>query len=423
MTELYLTAYNGAILGPIAKALGWIMNEIYLFISNVFHINNIALTIIVFTIFIYLCLLPLTYRQQKFSVLTRKMQPELQAVQKKYKNKKDQDSMSLQQEETQAVYDKYGVSPTGSCVQALIQMPILFSLYRVFYNAPAYLSSVKSIFTDLTNSIVGTKGYLKTMNSIYENAHLTNVKVDFTSGKATTAQTKNYIIDVLYKLSEDGWASLNHSFPNLTDAITSTHAKLEAVNYFLVLNISDTPWNLIKSSFSERNFIILICALVIPICSYLTQVLNIKLMPSTDAGNDQMAKQMKTMNMMTPLISLFFTFTTPVGLGIYWIAGALVRSLQQFILNKHFEKIDLDVIVENNKEKAEKKKEKRGIRQNQILAAGNMSKKKSLSSYTNISEEQKERLEKVDELRSQAKSGSLTDKANMVDKFNNRYTK
>ena len=129
------------------------------------------------------------------------------------------------------------------------------------------------------------------------------------------------------------------------------------------------------------------------------------------------------MNMMTPLISLFFTFTTPVGLGIYWIAGALVRSLQQFILNKHFEKIDLDVIVENNKEKAEKKKEKRGIRQNQILAAGNMSTKKSLSSYTNISEEQKERLEKVDELRSQAKSGSLTDKANMVDKFNNRYTK
>lgn len=72
MTELYLTAYDGAILGPIAKGLGWIMDKIYVFLSSVCHINSIALTIIVFTVFIYLCLFPLTYKQQKFSVLTKK---------------------------------------------------------------------------------------------------------------------------------------------------------------------------------------------------------------------------------------------------------------------------------------------------------------------------------------------------------------
>ena len=166
MSELYLTAYDGAFLGPIAKGLGWIMDKIYLFLSSVCHIDSIALTIIVFTIFIYLCLFPLTYKQQKFSVLTRKMQPELNAVQKKYKNKKDQASVMAQKEETQMIYDKYGVSPMGSCVQMLIQMPILFALYRVFYNVPAYISSVKGIFTELVTNIMATDGYAKTMEGL-----------------------------------------------------------------------------------------------------------------------------------------------------------------------------------------------------------------------------------------------------------------
>ena len=116
MSELYLTAYNGMILGPIAKALGWIMDKIYYFLSNVCGVENVAITIIVFTIFIYLCLFPLTYKQQKFSVLQRKMKPELDEIQKKYKGKKDQASMQAMQEETTALYDKYGVSMMGSCL-------------------------------------------------------------------------------------------------------------------------------------------------------------------------------------------------------------------------------------------------------------------------------------------------------------------
>ena len=88
-----------------------------------------------------------------------------------------------------------------------------------------------------------------------------------------------------------------------------------------------------------------VLALLIPVISYLTQVLNIKLMPTaaTAGGdNDQMAQQMKMMNRTMPLFSLVMCFTVPVGLGIYWIASAVVRSIQQFFLNKHFDKIDLD---------------------------------------------------------------------------------
>lgn len=67
-----------------------------------------------------------------------------------------------------------------------------------------------------------------------------------------------------------------------------------------------------------------------------------------------MANQMKMMNKIMPLFSLVFCFTVPVGLGIYWIASAVARAVQQFFLNKHFDKIDLDDIIKKNQEKARK---------------------------------------------------------------------
>ena len=120
MSAIELTAYSGAILGPIAKFLGWIMNGIYELMYQLFGIESVTLSIIIITIVIYMCLLPLTIKQQKFSKLSQKMQPELNAVREKYKGRQDQASMSAMQQETQLIYDKYGVSPTGSCVQMLI---------------------------------------------------------------------------------------------------------------------------------------------------------------------------------------------------------------------------------------------------------------------------------------------------------------
>lgn len=427
MTELYLTAYDGAFLGPIAKGLGWIMDKIYVFLSTVCHIDSIALTIIIFTVFIYLCLFPLTYKQQKFSVLTKKMQPELNAIQKKYKNKKDTVSMQAQQEETQMVYDKYGVSPMGSCLQMLVQMPILLALYRVFWNVPAYISSVKDIFTDVVNGIMATDGYAGTMEALYKSAGLKSVAFH---ADATGTAMSNSIIDVLYKLSESGWEALADSFPNLSDSIATTAANLKDINYMFILNISDTPWNLIKTAWADKYWILLIAALLVPIVSYLGQVINMKLMPTaqdTGSGNaqaDQMAQQMKTMNTMMPLMTLFIAFTCPVGLVLYWTMGSVVRIVQQYFLNKHFEKINLDDIIEKNKEKAEKKKEKRGIRQAQIYEAAKMNtKSNSMASKANISSDKVEALNKAEEARAHAASGSMASKANLVKDFNERNNK
>lgn len=437
MSDILLTAYPGSILGPIAKLLGMLMDWIYSGISNITggRVESVVLSIVIITIIIYMCLLPLTIKQQKFSKLSQKMQPEMQAIQAKYKNKKDQASMMAMQEETQLLYQKYGISPMGSCVQMLIQMPILFALYRVFYNIPAYLSGVKGSFTGLVDSIQQISGYQDTLVSLMEkynvvtssglNASNAASKLADASGDALS----NYIIDILYKLPSKGWDALMDGkfFDGIQSAVEKTHDALLHFNYFLGLNISDTPWYIIKSNFTDKPdkwLLFVILALLIPVLSYLTQMLNIKLMPQATNGNDQVASQMKMMNLMMPLMSLFFCFTVPVGLGIYWICSALVRGIQQFFVNRHIENLDLEAVMAKNEEKAKNKRKKMGLSEDYIKKAAQI-KTKSIDSKANVSAsaDTEEKLAKAAEYKANAKAGSLASKANMVKEFNERNSR
>lgn len=437
MSDILLTAYPGSILGPIAKLLGMLMDWIYSGISNITggRVESVVLSIVIITIIIYMCLLPLTIKQQKFSKLSQKMQPEMQAIQAKYKNKKDQASMMAMQEETQLLYQKYGISPMGSCVQMLIQMPILFALYRVFYNIPAYLSGVKGSFTGLVDSIQQTSGYQDTLVSLMEKYNVvtssglnaSNVASKLADASGDTLS--NYIIDILYKLPSKGWDALldGKFFDGIQSVVEKTHDALLHFNYFLGLNISDTPWYIIKSNFTDKPdkwLLFVILALLIPVLSYLTQMINIKLMPQATNGNDQMASQMKMMNLMMPLMSLFFCFTVPVGLGIYWICSALVRGIQQFFVNRHIENLDLEAVMAKNEEKAKKKREKMGLSEDYIKKAAQI-KTKSIDNKANVSVSvgTEEKLAKAAEYKANAKAGSLASKANMVKEFNERNSR
>ena len=437
MSDILLTAYPGSILGPIAKLLGMLMDWIYSGISDITggRVESVVLSIVIITIIIYMCLLPLTIKQQKFSKLSQKMQPEMQAIQAKYKDKKDQASMMAMQEETQLLYQKYGISPMGSCVQMLIQMPILLALYRVFYNIPAYLSGVKGSFTGLVDSIQQTSGYQDTLVSLMEKYNVvTSSGLNASNAASKLADASgdtlnNYIIDILYKLPSKGWDALMDGkfFDGIQSAVEKTHDALLHFNYFLGLNISDTPWYIIKSNFTDKPdkwLLFVILALLIPVLSYLTQMLNIKLMPQAANGNDQMANQMKMMNLMMPLMSLFICFTVPVGLGIYWICSALVRGIQQFFVNRHIENLDLEAVMAKNEEKAKKKREKMGLSEDYIKKAAQI-KTKSIDSKANVSAsaDTEEKLAKAAEYKANAKAGSLASKANMVKEFNERNSR
>ena len=116
---MVLTTVSG-ILKPIAFILGLILNGIYELMSLI-GVHNLAICIILFTIVTRMLMLPLTIKQQKFTKLSALMNPELQAIQEKYKNKKDEASQRRFQEETSEVYRKYGASPLGGCLPLLVR--------------------------------------------------------------------------------------------------------------------------------------------------------------------------------------------------------------------------------------------------------------------------------------------------------------
>ena len=426
MTGLLLTKSDTFIIGPVATILGYIMNAIFTLLEKI-GIPNVGLAIIIFTIVIYMCLLPLTIKQQKFSKLSAKMNPEIQAIQKKYVNRRDNDSMMKMQEETQAVYKKYGVSPSGSCVQMLIQLPILFALYKVIYAIPAYVTTVKASFMDVVDKLVTLEGASEFLQT-FKNS--TMFSKQFTDGNFVQGSEymKNTFIDVLNMASTSEWMSLKTEFPAIADTVQSTYDALSKYNNFLGLNIGDSPSYIVGEALKTGSYGIVIGAIMVPLLAALTQFINVKLMPQQDnksgSGSetaDAMMQSMKTMNMMMPIMSAFFCFTFPTGMGIYWIAGSVVRSIQQVIVNRHIDKIDFDEVVRKNMEKAEeeRKRNKNNMNASKLNNAAHMS-TKNISSKSDIN--QKEAA--VEKARSSsAKKGSLAAKANMVRDYNERNTK
>ena len=171
----------------------------------------------------------------------------------------------------------------------------------------------------------------------------------------------------LYALSPSQWEKLAEmkQFSGFSEAINSTASEISHMQNFLGLNIAEQPWNYITAAFVGGSILLAVVALLIPVCSWATQVLNLKLMPQAapqnDNGSNPMASSMKTMNMVMPLMSAFFCFSFPVGLGIYWISSALVRSAQQVLINRHLDKMDIEVLINENMKKIEKKREKEGL--------------------------------------------------------------
>ena len=194
------------------------------------------------------------------------------------------------------------------------------------------------------------------------------------------------------------------------------------------MNISDTPWNIITNSFNSKNYLAMIVPFAIPVIYYFVNKISLKLSTATTNNkkdaNDMMAQQMESMNKTMPIMMVFFCFIAPVGLGIYWIVSAAYRALQQFLLNKHFDKMDYNVIIEKNKEKAKKKQEKRGVYENQIREAAAMKtrsieSKANIGNYANVDD----KADVYSNTTRTYKPGSMAAKANMVRDYNERNSR
>ena len=411
--------YN-AIIEPIASLLGKVLDVLFVGI-NAIGLGNIAIAIILFTLLVKLLMLPLTAKQSKMMKLNSIIGPEVRAIQNKYKDKKgDQNAMLKMQEETKAVYAKYGTSQMGGCVQMLIQFPILLALYRVFQRIPMYVTSLKALFINILgdggNGIMSAADYSDFMSNTFNTGTL--AKIDWSN--------VNDAVVAMNSFTTEQWNLLKEHFTSYASVIADNQTKITEMNTFLGINVSQVPT------------LALNIAILIPILSGVTQYISVRVSQgksNQDDSDNPAAASMKMMNIFMPIMSAFIAFSVPAGLGLYWIATAVIQTIIQICINRYYDKLGVDEIVRRNVEQRNKKRAKKGLPPEKIAKNATTSTKK-IDSET----KSQERIDKLQQKKEQndkkvkeileatnyyksAKPGSLAEKSGMVAKYNEKNSK
>lgn len=315
----------------ITRPLGYLISMIYDLVQNY------GLAIIFFTIIVKLILLPLQVKSQKAMKRQQKIQPIILELQKKYAN----DQQKLQQE-MMKVYRENNVSMSGGCLPLLIQMPILFALYSAIRRPLTYIKGV-----DFTSEAVKESVMTVVMK----------MKESFPEiiGNLGSSSFEYFRDNCQIQLAK--WA----------DMLGLSGSLGWDINFnFLGLDLSGIPKNsltmILSGNFSDIGTVLLI---LIPALAIFTTWLSMKYsqsqtQPAVSANEDNPAQSMtKSMNLMMPIMTGFFTFTLPSGIGIYWIISSAMQMVQQFILSKYFDRKEDDFVVkvpEKNRKNSKKRR-------------------------------------------------------------------
>ena len=273
-----------------AQPFGIILNYIYKFLA----FGNYGLTIIIFTVFVKLLLLPLTLKQQLSTIKTQALQPELDALKRSYGN----DNQALMQEQ-QKLYAKYNVNTMSGCLPTLIMFPVIILVYTIIRSPLQYIGGLsKNVILQLQAVMTGV-GFssVTTADQLAINSY-------FLSDPAKRAQVSSLVGD--------------HSFVNMS---------------FLGLDLGKAPLEV----FTNFSWSIL-PLVIIPILTLATQYLLQWYSSPTrgkkkQKGGDPTSRSMNLMMKLMPLLTFGIAFTTPSGLGFYWTVSNLLSLLQTFLIN------------------------------------------------------------------------------------------
>mgnify|MGYP001271248524 CR=1 FL=1 len=312
----------------ITQPMGYIIEWIYNFIPNY------GVAIILFTIVIKAIILPLTLKSQKSMAKQQKLQPLMAELQKKYANDKEKLN-----KEIMAMYKENGVNPASGCLPLLLQFPIIIGLYQVISKPLSYVLNFNFNNPEVIERVTQLQEAMKNItpdNSIWHTQTMADL-------------AKNYQIAI---------SKAAASLEGFSDFVLNFN--------FLGLDLSVNPSEGIKLFSGEVLPLSAALTLLIPIFAGLTSFLLTKMTPqatpaasSDDNSAANTSAQMgKSMVLMMPIMSLFFTFSMPAGVGLYWSVSNIIQMIQQYVLTKHFNQKDGDIIVVPV-EKDRKKRKKR----------------------------------------------------------------
>lgn len=424
---ILLSKVTTPVIGWISQLLGWLMNGIYIVLGNL-GTEKIGWSIIIYTLIVYMVMLPIQIRTQKQSKMQAYMQPEITKVQRKYQGRRDQESMTRMNEEMQNVYAKYGFSPYGTCLPLAFQMVLLIGVYQVIYHIPGYVTKIGSMFSGLADKILAAPGGASAMAQFISDNRI-NVR-----GIGDTLSQAN-VIDALYLLKPSQWAMLPqvNALSSLSSEMTKLQNDLQGVNYFMGMNISMSPWDIIKDSFTTHSWGFLFLAILVPVLAWLTQWVGVKLQPQQPTDdNNQMMNTMKSMNLIMPIFSAMICATLSFGVGIYWIAGAVLRAVQMIFINRSMMKVDMEEMIKKNLEKAAKKKskkkkvnantidEKQAVDRSRVNAQAYANRKGIRTNYNNSASKNSKDSQEIWNYQSDDPT-SMFSKANMVSRYNDTH--
>lgn len=233
------------------------------------------------------------------------------------------------------------------------------------------------------------------------------------------------VIGYISQFKTASWTALSEAVPAMADVIEGTSAKIIEMNNFIGgINIADSP------GFRFSIY------LLIPIAAAFFQWLSFKTMNMNVDSNNPANSMNKSMEITMPLMSFVMCFSFPAGIGIYWAATALFQVIQQILINRHFDKVDMQAMIEKNMEKASKKKKKPSMYQKMMEKAGMEQAEEAQGSINSAaSTKTKNYTKKFDNSKSAdeisysdlnnrpAKPGSLAEKAGLVREFNEKNKK
>ena len=284
----------------IAKPFGWLLLTLY----NL--VGNYGVAVFLFALVVKIILLPFQMKSKKSMMRMSALQPQVQELQKRHEG-----NPRKLQEETSKLYKEEHVNPMSGCIWSLIPFPILLALYRAI-RFP--LTTMMGVSSDL----------------LAEGGALTTKLTEM--GFSSSANAAYIQLQQSQFISEN-WSKFD---------FTTISEKLQFINYkFLGVNLGELP----KLKFWENGLTwaaigLFLIPIVSAVLSYLQMQISQKSTPQTGTTQQQAqsAQQMKTMNLMMPLVSLYICFIMPAALGIYWIFTSLLGIIQDVILNKVYGK-------------------------------------------------------------------------------------
>ena len=283
----------------ITRPIAWVLNWISKLVGG-----NYFFAILIFAVLVELVLLPLAISQQKKSIKQARLRPKEMAIRKKYSGRTDRPTQMKMNEEIQELYQREGYNPMGGCLPLLIQMPILIALFQVVNDPLTYLVGLSPEAISQVRMIVGPDVYSTT----------------------GTMELLNYLHDTPAAFANVVGFSQNMYIPDL--------------RVFGVFDLSKTPWGCLTN---WRTALVTVegwVTVLIPVFTFVSYFFSMKIsrkltyQPVGAEDQPAMGCSPKLMDIVFPLISVFFAFRYAAALGLYWIFKSLIDLLKRVIIAK-----------------------------------------------------------------------------------------